>query len=397
MNVVEKEQNYIMQTYKRLPIKISKAKGCYIYDEKGNEYTDFLAGIAVNALGHSHPEIIKAVCEQAERYMHVSNYFYQEPQTDLAQLLISRTEYSKVFFTNSGTEAMEGALKICRRWGNSNSKYEVISFSGGFHGRTYGALSIMDKPHYKDNMEPFLPNVRILEYNSKESLEKYVNSNTAAVVLEFLQGEGGITMASEGFIQKLFELKNKYGFLIVADEIQSGAGRTGKFFCFDHYNVKPDVITMAKGMGGGLPLGAILVTEDLADIFQIGMHGTTYGGNALSCASGKVVVDKMTGEFLSNIENMGNLLKDSLHKIKEQFPEYIKEIRGIGLMQGLLLSFDASILVNKLLEKKVITNAASGNVLRLVPPLIITKKEVVILHNALDLSLRELIDNKIAN
>ena len=396
MQIIEKEEHFILQTYKRLAINVSKAVGCTIYDQNGNEYTDFLAGIAVNALGHSHPAIIEAVCDQAKRYMHLSNYFYQKPQVEMAESLIKTSGCDKVFFTNSGTEAVEGALKIVRRWGKRNSKQEIIAFTGGFHGRSYGALSIMDKPHYKKDMEPFLPDIGISEYNNISSLENTIDNTTAAVVLEFIQGEGGIMVANKDFVEKIFELKDKYNFLIVADEIQTGAGRTGKFFAFNHYNVMPDIITMAKGIGGGLPLGAILVTKDLADIFEVGMHGSTYGGNALACASGKVVLDYLNKGLLDDVQYMGAILSTTLNEMKEKFPSIIKEVRGLGLMQGLLLSFDASILVERLLRHKIITNAASGNVLRLVPPLIISEMEIEKLKSALIKSINELVsENKV--
>jgi acetylornithine/N-succinyldiaminopimelate aminotransferase len=383
MKIYDHEKDALLQTYKRLPISISKAEGCYIYDDDGNKYTDFLAGIAVNALGHSDKEIIEAVSDQINKYMHVSNYFYMKPQVDLAESLKGISSLSKVFFTNSGTESMEGALKIARRWGNSKAKNEILAFSGGFHGRTYGALSIMDKPHYKNNMGPFLPNTKILEFNDTDALETNIDENTAAVVLEFLQGEGGIRIAEFSFVKKLLQLREKYDFLIIADEIQSGIGRTGRFFGYDHFGVLPDIVTLAKGMGGGLPLGAILVSEELADIFEKGMHGTTYGGNPVACRAGKVVIDRLRSGLLEDVVKNGDLLNKSLNNLRELFPELILEVRGLGLMKGLLLSFDASKLVEKLLENRIITNAASGNVLRLVPPLIITEKEIEKLYSAL--------------
>jgi acetylornithine/N-succinyldiaminopimelate aminotransferase len=389
MSIYELEKESILQTYKRLPISISKAKGCLIYDDDGNEYLDFLAGIAVNALGHSDPEIIEAITDQISKYMHVSNYFYQRPQIDLAESLKDISGFGKVFFTNSGTESMEGALKIMRRWGNENEKKQIIAFSGGFHGRSYGALSIMDKPLYKSNMGPFLDNTLILEYNDISQLEKNINEDTTAVVLEFLQGEGGILQADPRFIEALFDLKKKYDFLVVADEIQSGIGRTGKYFAFQHYNVIPDIITLAKGMGGGLPLGAILVSEHLADIFEKGMHGTTYGGNAVACRAGKVVLDRLLNGLLTKVNENGAILKEKLLIAQSHFPDIIKEVRGLGLMLGLLLSKDAAPLVDKLLSNKVITNAASGNVLRLVPPLIVTENEIDRFFNALMNSLSD--------
>lgn len=382
-SLIDREKEVFFQTYKRLPIEVDKAVACKIYDKQGNVYTDFLSGIAVNALGHSHPKIIEAVNTQVSKYMHLSNYFYQELQIKLAEKIKEVSGYDRIFFSNSGSEAMEGALKLIRRWGNMNQKTKIVAFSGGFHGRTFGALSIMDKPLYKDNMGPFLDNMVISKYNDVKALEEVIDSGVSAVVLEFLQGEGGITMASKEFVDKIFELKEKFGFLVVADEIQAGAGRTGKFFCFEHLNVKPDIITVAKGFGGGLPLGAIITTEKLAEIFKQGMHGTTFGGNSVACACGLVVVEELQNGLLTHVTKVGKYMHEQLEKLRTEFPDKILEVRGIGLMQGLLLSFDAWNLVLALLEQKIITNAASGTVLRLVPPLVVTEAEVDELTSAL--------------
>jgi acetylornithine/N-succinyldiaminopimelate aminotransferase len=387
--LILKEQNSILQTYKRLPVVIDRAEGCRIYDKEGNEYLDFLGGIAVNALGHSHPKIIDAVISQAKKYMHVSNYFYQDIQISLAEKLKELTGFDKVFFSNSGTEALEGAMKLIRRWGKSRGKNEIISFTGGFHGRTYGALSIMDKPLYKDNMGPFLTGTKILPYNDINSIEKNIGNGSVAVVLEFLQGEGGIVMAEKSFIEKLAELKQKFGFLLIADEIQSGTGRTGNFLFCENYSIKPDIVIMAKGIGGGLPLGCILVREHLSGIFEKGMHGTTYGGNAVACAAGLVVLNELQNGLMEQVRQVGSYLSDSLKELQKKYPEIILETRGTGLMQGLLLSIEASILVNSLINRKVITNAASGNVLRLVPPLIVKKSDIEIFIDALNQSLEE--------
>jgi predicted acetylornithine/succinylornithine family transaminase len=375
-DLIKREHEVIYQTYKRLPIVVSKAEGARIYDDQGNVWLDFLGGIAVNALGHSHPRIIKAVNDQVSKYMHMSNYFYQEPQILLAEKIIELTGFSKIFFSNSGTEAIEGAIKLARRWGSQLNKTEIIAFSGGFHGRTYGALSIMDKPLYKENMGPFLDGMKVIEYNNSEKLKKTVNDKTLAIVIEFIQGEGGVTTADPEFVKTIFELKKKYSFLVIADEIQAGVGRTGKFFSFEHYNVLPDIVTMAKGIGGGLPLGAILALDHLAKVWDKGMHGTTYGGNAVACAAGLVVVEELLNGVMENANRIGEYLHWNLEDIKVKFPKLVLEVRGMRFMKGLLLSFEAARLVDALLEKKVIANAASGNVLRLVPPLIITKEDV---------------------
>jgi predicted acetylornithine/succinylornithine family transaminase len=387
-SLIENEHDFILNTYKRLPIVIDKAVGCRVIDVNGNEYLDFLAGIAVNALGHSHPRIINAVQEQIFRYMHVSNYFYQDTQIKLAQKLCEISSFSKVFFTNSGTEATEAAIKLIRRWGFKHKKTNILAFGGGFHGRTYGALSIMDKPRYKDTMGPFLPNTAVIPLNDIESLMSNVNSDTAAVVLEFIQGEGGISMPTTEFIELLMELKSIHKFLLVADEVQCGIGRSGRLFAFEHWNIRPDVVIMAKGMGGGLPLGGLLVDEHLSDIWETGMHGTTYGGNAVACATGMVVIEELESGLLEHVESVGEYFGQQLEKIHKIYPQKVLQVRGLGLMRGLLLSFDASLLVNALLERKAIANAASGNVLRMVPPLIVGKTEidefVSILQKALD-------------
>jgi acetylornithine/succinyldiaminopimelate/putrescine aminotransferase len=281
-----------------------------------------------------------------------------------------------VFFTNSGAESVEGIIKLVRRWGHAMGKTKIISFTGGFHGRTYGALSLMDKPHYKDKMGPFLPNMQVLRYNNTGDLREYVDANTAAVVLEFIQGEGGITEADPEFIELLEELKLKYGFLVAADEIQSGCGRTGKFFGFDHYGCNPDLVAMAKGIGGGLPLGAILGRESLANVFEKGMHGTTYGGNPVACAAGLAVMNELQSGYIEHAAEMGEYLERALVDIRKEFPDKIAEVRGKGLMKGLALNFDAAPLVEALFAEKIITNAASGTVLRLVPPLVIEKEHI---------------------
>ncbi len=384
------ENENFLQVYSRLPIVVSKAEGAYIWDKDGTKYLDFLGGIAVNVLGHSHPKIIEAITIQSSKYLHLSNYFYQEAQITFAEQLTKSTNYPRVFLTNSGTESVEGALKLIRKWGNINNNNNIIAFEGGFHGRSYGALSLMDKPIYKSDMGPFLSGVTIIKYNSPEELELAVNPFTTAVFLEFLQGEGGIVGVSAEFVDKLLELKEKYNFLIVADEVQAGMGRTGKFFSFEHYNIKPDIVLVSKGLGGGLPLGAILTTEELANVWDKSQHGTTFGGNALSCAVGKVVLEEINNSVMQNVLNIGEYFYEQLRLVKNEFPEKVKSVRGRGLMLGLELSFEAKLLLNELLKENIITNATSVNVLRLVPPLIITKEEVDIFIRGLNNSLKSL-------
>lgn len=383
-SLIEMEHSNFFQTYKRLPIEIEKAEGARIYDKEGGVWLDFLGGIAVNALGHSHPAVIQAVCNQAKRYMHVSNYFYQDIQIELATAIKALSGYDRVFYSNSGTEATDGAIKLVRKWAFDKNKTEIIALSGGFHGRTYGALSIMDKPLYKENMGPYLENTKVIKHNDLEELKSSINEKTAAIFLEFIQGEGGIVEVSPEYVNELKELKSKYGFLIVADEIQAGVARSGKFFAFEHYDIKPDIITMAKGLGGGMPLGAIVAKEELAEVWTKGNHGTTYGGNAVACAAGLAVMNEIKNGLMENVNEVGDFLKSELLNLKDKYPDHISEVRGKGLMLGLALRYDATILLNELLSKKIIANASSFNVLRIVPPLIINKDDAREFVDALD-------------
>lgn len=376
MNTLEnRESSALFNLYRRYPIAIESAKCCTITAKDGTEYLDFFSGLCVNALGHSNDKIINAICEQTKKYLHVSNYLYQEPQVLFAEKLKLLSGYDKVFLCNSGTEANEGAMKLLRRHGALHGKSEIIAFTGGFHGRTMGTLSLMDKPHYKDKMGPFLDNIAILPYNDVDALEAHVNENTTGVVLEFIQGEGGVFSASPAFIQKIYELKNKYSFLVLADEIQTGAGRTGKFFSFEHYDVRADIVSMAKAIGGGLPLGAILATDEIASTWQPGMHGTTFGGNALSCVAGLVVLEELENGLMQNVQSVGDYLYSQLCEIATAFPSLVKSVRGKGLLLGLELCFEASKLVYSLFNKGVISNSTNVNVLRIIPPLIISEEE----------------------
>ncbi len=375
-DIMLREKQHIFQTYGRLPIAVDRAEGCKIFDQNGKEYLDFLAGIAVNALGHSHPKIINAVEKQIRRYMHLSNFFYQEPQVLLAEKITRNSCFDRVFYTNSGTEAIEGIIKIIRRHGSFKGKSDIVAFKGGFHGRTYGALSLMDKSHYKERMQPFLPGIKIIDFNSTDALELHIDENTAGVVIEFIQGEGGIREADAVFINAVNVLRHKYGFILAADEIQSGAGRTGRLFAFEHYNIEPDIAALAKGIGGGLPLGAIAARENLAAVFEKGQHGTTYGGNAAACAAGNAVMDELYAGLLAHVENMGAYFKEKLYDMLNLHPDKIKEVRGKGLMLGLEMDFDAAKVVKMLFERNIIANAAAGTVLRIVPPLIVGQKEI---------------------
>ena len=372
----ERESSTIFQTYRRLPMAAAHAEGCRIFDTEGRSYLDFLSGIAVNALGHSHPRIVAAVTEQAAKYMHLSNFFYQEPQIRLAEMLRDATGYERTFFSNSGAESFEGAIKLARLWGSTRGKTDMIGFSGGFHGRTYGSLSLMDKPIYKDGMGPFLPNMQVVPFNDVEALHAAITESTCGVALEFLQGEGGIVSATPEFVAAIEELRLQFGFLLIADEVQAGVGRTGRFFGFEHLGIHPDVVVMAKGLGGGLPLGAIITSNDIAALLQRGMHGTTYGGNALACAAGAVVIEEVQNGVMENARQQGQYLRGLLEEIHRDFPSRVKEVRGIGLMQGVALTAEAPDFVAAMLRRGIVSNITAGSVVRVLPPLIVTQSEI---------------------
>ncbi len=375
-SLISREHTSLFQTYKRLPVEIDRAEGCRIYAKDGTVYLDFLGGIAVNSLGHSHPRIIEAILKQAQRYMHVSNYFYQEPQILLAEKLKEMSGFDRVYFCNSGSEAFESAVKLVRTWGNPLGKTEIIGFTGGFHGRTYAPLSVMNRPLYKDGMQPFLPNNHVLPFNDCNALREAVGHNTCAIALEFLQGEGGVTSVTQEFVATIEELRSKFGFLVIADEVQSGGGRTGDFFGYEYFTILPDIVTMAKAIGGGLPLGAMLAREDVASVWKAGMHGTTYGGNALACVAGLVVLEELEASVMNNVRYVGDYLTKELQKLKDEFPQVILELRGRGMMQGVVLRGESQPTVTALLAQRVIANATAGNVVRLLPPLTITVEDV---------------------
>jgi predicted acetylornithine/succinylornithine family transaminase len=389
-SVFERENDSILQTYGRLPIIAEKAKGVNVWDSNNNKYLDLLGGIAVNVLGHSHPKIVEAIEEQSKKYLHISNFFYQEPQIKLAEKLKAMSGYDKVFYSNSGAESSEGAIKAARKWGAIHNKPELVAFTGGFHGRTYGALSMMEGDVYKKDKGPFIPNNTILRYNSLEDLETGIDESVAAVMIEFLQGSGGLTVANPDWVAKLVELREKYNFLIIADEVQSGLGRTGKFFSFELFNIEPDIVTIAKGLGGGIPIGAILFNKKTAQLLEKGEHGTTFGGNALACATGNVVLDELENGLMDHINEISSYLKSKLESLVEKYPQQVAQYKGLGLMCGLEFKREAKPIVSKLLDHKIITNATSGTVLRLVPPYVISKENVDEFIERLDSIISEL-------
>jgi len=376
VSLVDKEAEYLFHTYKRLPLEIERGEGSYLIMKDGNRYLDMFAGIAVNALGYGHPAVNAAILNQVDKYLHVSNMFYQEPQVLLAERLLQESGYDKLFFTNSGTEAMEGALKLARKWGSPQGKRTIIGLTDSFHGRTYGSLSITGREKYREGFEPFLPDTCITRFNDVNSLEKLTSAETLAVVVEFVQGEGGVNLVSDEFVSALRELRKQYGFLLIADEIQTGMGRTGKLFAFNHFDITPDIAVVAKALGGGLPLGAFLGSKNLAEVLTPGVHGTTFGGNPVACAAGLATLTQILDNgVLKNVQAVGAHMKNKFETLQTQFPFKIKEVRGLGLMLGVEMYDDATRIVDILRSEKVLVNLTQGTVLRWVPPLILSFEE----------------------
>jgi acetylornithine aminotransferase len=377
MNIIEKEARYFFHTYKRLKIEVDHGDGPYLYATDGSRYLDMFGGIAVNALGYNHPKVNKAIVDQISRYIHVSNMFYQGPQIELAGLLLDASRFARVFFTNSGTEAIEGALKLARKWGKDSMKKRVFGLTDSFHGRTFGAMSLTGRDKYREGYEPFLPNTGILKFNDVSDLESNVGPDTLALVLEFIQGEGGINLVSEEYITRLTSLRRQHGFLVIADEIQSGLGRTGKLFGFQHFEFEPDIVVVAKALGGGLPLGAIIGSEKVGEAFTPGVHGTTFGGNPVACSAGLATLNEiLRSGVMENAARMGDYLKNQLENIAVEFPESVLDVRGRGLMIGLELKFDGTPVIEKLMERHILLNLTNTSVIRWLPPLNIEKQHI---------------------
>jgi acetylornithine/N-succinyldiaminopimelate aminotransferase len=390
MNLAEREKAALFPTYDRLSIgAVTKAEGVFIHTEDGKKYLDAVAGLGVNALGHSHPAVVATVREQAGKYMHLSNLYLQEPQIALAEKLTRASGMERVFFTNSGTEAVEGAIKVARKFFKSATKTEILGVANGFHGRTYGPLSVMDKEKYRENFGPFIADSSCIAYDV-QSLEEAVSARTAAVIIEPLQGEGGIVEIHQEFADALSELRQKHNFLIIADEIQSGIGRTGRFFAYEHYKLKPDIIVCAKAIGGGLPLGAILSNRHIAESLHAGEHGTTFGGNPVACAAGAVVIDQVEKTYMDNAAHEGAFLKQQFEALQIKHPNSIREVRGKGLMLGVEFTNGARQIQKQLFDRQIITNVTAGEVLRLLPPLIFERKHSEKVVNAVTEALKSI-------
>ncbi|MDK2865418.1 MAG: acetylornithine/N-succinyldiaminopimelate aminotransferase [Thermotogota bacterium] len=376
------EQNgvsFLMNTYNRFPVTIKHGKGARVWDEKGRCYLDFTAGIAVNVLGHGHPKLLDAIKNQAERVIHVSNLYWNEPQIKLAELLSKHTTGGSVFFVNSGTEANEAALKLARKFGKTRSekKYKIISTINSFHGRTYGSLSATGQPKYQRSFTPMLEGFEYVEYNNVDSLASKMSPDVCAVILEPIQGEGGVLPAKKEFLETARRLCDEYDALLIFDEVQTGMGRTGHLFAYQYYGVTPDILTVAKGLGGGVPIGAVIANEN-ANVFKPGDHGSTFGGNPLACAAGVAVMETITSDgFLEHVRTVGDYLLEKLKKLAETY-DVISEVRGMGMILGIELQKDLKALdfAMKCLDKGLLVTLSGNNTIRLLPPLIIEKSDV---------------------
>ena len=372
-------EKYVAHTYARYPLLLVRGKGTRVWDLEGEEYLDFVSGLAVCNLGHCHPKVVKAVQDQAEKLIHVSNFYYIEPQIQLALLLCKHSFADKVFFCNSGAEANEGALKLARKFAKEKAgkdRYEIITMERSFHGRTLATLAATGQEKFHKGYEPLMPGFKYVPFNDMGAVKNAIDPKTCAVMVEPIQGEGGVNCPSEGYLKALREICDEKKLLLIFDEVQVGMGRTGKLFAYEHDGVEPDMLTLAKSLAGGVPIGALLIKKGIADSFKPGDHASTFGGNPLASAAGVAALTTLLEEgMLENCQKMGDYFLSELEEIKKKFP-FVKEIRGKGLILGMELKIDGSSTVKEMLNKKILINCTMGNVLRFLPPLIVTKEEV---------------------
>jgi predicted acetylornithine/succinylornithine family transaminase len=375
---------FLLGTYKRQPIVFTHGRGCYVYDSRGKKYLDFLGGIAVNALGHAHPRIVKVIRRESARAIHLSNLFHNAYQGPLARKLAQWSGLDRVFFSNSGAEAIEGALKLARLYGRTSTdapgsparKHRFLALDNSFHGRTFGAVSVTATEKYRLPFAPLVPGVQFIRFNDVADLEAKFDDTVCAILLETIQGEGGIYPVSEEFWNRARALATKNGALLIADEIQCGLGRTGRYFAYQKFSSKPDVAVVAKPLAAGLPLGAVLTTEAVAARVSPGLHGTTFGGGPLACATALEFLNVIEEEhLLENIRARGAELREGLAALAAKFP-FIREIRGEGLMIGIELSIDGAPFVSQAMLRGLLINCTHDFTLRLLPPFLVTRAQV---------------------
>lgn len=370
---------YLMQTYTRQPLSIVRGRGAKVYDLEGREYLDFVAGIAVNILGYGHPDLVQAIQRQAAQLIHTSNLYYTEPQVKLARLLVDHSFADRVFFCNSGAEANEAAIKLARRYGHERygaARFEIITMKNSFHGRTLAMVTATGQEKVQKGFEPLMPGFVYAPFNDFTAIESLVTERTAAIMLEPIQAEGGVHVADREYLKNLRQLCTQKDILLIFDEIQTGMGRTGTLFAYEQLGVQPDIMTLAKGLAGGVPIGACLAKESVAAAFTPGSHASTFGGNPLACAAALAVCHVLLeGPVLENAKRMGEYLAKGLTDCKSRY-RVVQEVRGLGLLQGMELTIDARTVVADALARGVLLNAANEHVLRMVPPLIITQPEI---------------------
>jgi acetylornithine/N-succinyldiaminopimelate aminotransferase len=383
--IASSERN-IIGTYRRQPVVFVRGEGAHLWDTEGKEYVDFVAGIAVCSLGHSHPKVVEAICRQAGTLMHVSNLYYTEPQIRLAEMLVENSFADKVFFCNSGAEANEAAIKLARKYGHDNLKgrYEILTMKGSFHGRTLAAITATGQEKFHVGFSPLPEGFRYIPFNDVQCLEKAVSKKTCAVLLEPIQGEGGVRVPDEGYLRAVREICDRKGILMILDEVQTGMGRTGKLFGYEHYGVTPDIMTLAKALGNGIPVGALAATEKVAASFGPGTHASTFGGNPLAMAAAVATLETILAEgFLENCRRMGEYLQERLWSLRKDHP-VVQDVRGKGLLVGLDLTVEGNSIVKACLERGVLINCTFDHILRMVPPLVITRQDVDRLVQVLD-------------
>lgn len=390
---IEETEKYVMKTYGRYPVTLVRGQGSRVWDAEGKEYLDFLSGIAVNGLGHCHPALVKAIREQAETLLHVSNLYHIPQQTELAKLLVENSFADKAFFCNSGAEANEAAIKLARKVAKDKGepdRFEIVTMKQSFHGRTLAAITATGQEKFHKGFEPLVPGFKYIPFNDLSAAEAVVTDATCAVLIEPVQGEGGVRPADKDYLASLRSLCHDRGALLIFDEVQCGMGRTGKLFAYEHYEVEPDIMTLAKALGGGVPIGAMVANNEAAKSFSPGTHAATFGGNPLCCAAGVAVMKTLLSPgFLENVSSRADYFTKRLEKLKEKHPA-VREVRGLGLMVGVELTEDGTALVNQFLKKGFLINCTMGNVLRFLPPLIIEEQEIDLLVDTLDEMVRTL-------
>ena len=384
---------YILHTYNRYPIVLERGEGVKLYDDKGKEYLDFAAGIAVYALGYGNKEFNDALKAQIDKIMHTSNLYYNEPACEAAKELCDVAKMDRVFFTNSGTEAIEGAIKTARKYAylkDGSTDHNIIAMESSFHGRSMGALSVTGNAHYREAFEPGIGNVKFATYNDLGSVERLTDEKTCAVIMETVQGEGGIHPAEEEFIRGVKKLCDEKGILLILDEIQCGMGRTGYMFAWEKYGVKPDVVTIAKALGNGVPVGAFAMTSEVADASLVpGDHGTTYGGNPFACAAVREVLRQFEKrDIVSHVRELTPALEEALDSLKDKY-DFIKDRRGAGFMQALELDRPCAKVISRAQENGLLVISAGADTIRIVPPLIISKGDISDMRDRLDKALSE--------